>query len=286
MSDLDGGQQVSRPLQIVLGIVVGLAAVYALWAFVLSPLLGGDDEVATPTVQQSPDTGDLDVTVDGDVVIPGVDGLPDSLLGDPVPETFEIFTARDPFQQLVVQANAEASATVVAPAVPVAGSTTATGTPATTGSATGTGTTGTGTTGGSSTTGTTGTTGSTATAPDPTAGTPTGSTTGPTSGTTGSAPSSGNDPTVGSITDQGGATISEIYEPTASQAPATMVSLQQVTLLPQESLTVTIDEVDYEVGEGDVFADRFQLLDIEGRCATMLFGDSRFTMCEGDSILK
>ncbi|MGI9016422.1 MAG: hypothetical protein ACR2HR_04820 [Euzebya sp.] len=40
------------------------------------------------------------------------------------------------------------------------------------------------------------------------------------------------------------------------------------------------------MSEGEVFADRFQVLDIDGLCATFLFGASRFTVCEGESIVK
>ncbi|MPZ73597.1 MAG: hypothetical protein GEU74_10270, partial [Nitriliruptorales bacterium] len=50
--------------------------------------------------------------------------------------------------------------------------------------------------------------------------------------------------------------------------------------------TVTVNGTGYTVGEGDTFARRFRLLDISGRCSTLLFGDSRFTLCEGERIRK
>jgi hypothetical protein len=50
--------------------------------------------------------------------------------------------------------------------------------------------------------------------------------------------------------------------------------------------TVTVNGSGYTVEEGDTFGRRFRLLDISGRCSTMLFGDSRFTLCEGEQIRK
>lgn len=49
---------------------------------------------------------------------------------------------------------------------------------------------------------------------------------------------------------------------------------------------VEVDEAGYDVLEGDTFAGNFQLLDIADECATMLYGDSRFTLCEGDRVRK
>jgi hypothetical protein len=49
---------------------------------------------------------------------------------------------------------------------------------------------------------------------------------------------------------------------------------------------VQVDGTVYTVDEGDRFADNFQLLSINGECATMLYGDDQFTLCEGEEILK
>jgi hypothetical protein len=49
---------------------------------------------------------------------------------------------------------------------------------------------------------------------------------------------------------------------------------------------VQVDGTVYTVEEGDRFAESFQLLSISGECATMLFGDDQFTLCEGEEILK
>jgi hypothetical protein len=42
----------------------------------------------------------------------------------------------------------------------------------------------------------------------------------------------------------------------------------------------------HSVAEGDVFAENFKLLSVSGDCASMLFGDDQFTICEGEEILK
>lgn len=54
----------------------------------------------------------------------------------------------------------------------------------------------------------------------------------------------------------------------------------------QERALVTVNGRSYDVAEGDAFAERFRLLDLSGECGTILFGDSRFVLCEGDEIRK
>ncbi len=49
---------------------------------------------------------------------------------------------------------------------------------------------------------------------------------------------------------------------------------------------VQVDGTVYTVDEGERFAHNFQLLSTSGQCATMLFGDDEFTLCEGEEILK
>lgn len=50
--------------------------------------------------------------------------------------------------------------------------------------------------------------------------------------------------------------------------------------------SIEVNETGYDVLEGETFADNFQLLDIADDCATLLYGDSRFTLCEGDRVRK
>jgi hypothetical protein len=49
---------------------------------------------------------------------------------------------------------------------------------------------------------------------------------------------------------------------------------------------VQVDSSVYTVAEGEMFADNFKLLSASGDCASMLFGDDQFSLCEGEEILK
>jgi hypothetical protein len=49
---------------------------------------------------------------------------------------------------------------------------------------------------------------------------------------------------------------------------------------------VEVNDTIHPVTEGEVFAENFKLLFVSGDCASMLFGDDQFTMCEGEEILK
>lgn len=54
----------------------------------------------------------------------------------------------------------------------------------------------------------------------------------------------------------------------------------------EDRAQVQIDSTSYTVSPGDVFAENFQLVSVAGQCATMLYGDDQFTLCEGEQILK
>ena len=49
---------------------------------------------------------------------------------------------------------------------------------------------------------------------------------------------------------------------------------------------VQVDGTVYTVDEGEQFADNFELVGTSGQCATMLYGDDEFTLCEGEEVLK
>ena len=49
---------------------------------------------------------------------------------------------------------------------------------------------------------------------------------------------------------------------------------------------IRVDGNVYTVDEGENFAENFRLVSASGRCATILFGDDEFTLCEGEEILK
>ena len=46
---------------------------------------------------------------------------------------------------------------------------------------------------------------------------------------------------------------------------------------------VSVDGQTFVVGEGERFAGNFEVTSIEGTCATFLFGDESFTLCEGEA---
>lgn len=49
---------------------------------------------------------------------------------------------------------------------------------------------------------------------------------------------------------------------------------------------IQVDATVYTVDVGETFAENFRLLSTSGECATLLFGDDQFTLCEGEEILK
>ncbi|MDX1745820.1 MAG: hypothetical protein R3324_07775 [Halobacteriales archaeon] len=54
----------------------------------------------------------------------------------------------------------------------------------------------------------------------------------------------------------------------------------------QARAVVQVDDQLFEVDEGDVFAENFEVLSIDPPCVTLLFGDDSFTLCEGERVLK
>jgi hypothetical protein len=49
---------------------------------------------------------------------------------------------------------------------------------------------------------------------------------------------------------------------------------------------VRVDGTVYTVSPGERFAENFEFVSASGQCATFLFGDDQFTLCEGQEILK
>lgn len=49
---------------------------------------------------------------------------------------------------------------------------------------------------------------------------------------------------------------------------------------------IQVDDTIYEVKDGETFAENFKLLSTSNECATVLYGDDQFTVCEGEEILK
>ncbi len=64
------------------------------------------------------------------------------------------------------------------------------------------------------------------------------------------------------------------------------VSLVDVFDNGQPGAVVRVDETLYEVRAGEAFATNFQVVSVDPPCATLLFGDDAFTLCEGETTLK
>ncbi|MDQ3985705.1 MAG: hypothetical protein M3280_04325, partial [Actinomycetota bacterium] len=63
-------------------------------------------------------------------------------------------------------------------------------------------------------------------------------------------------------------------------------TVELVATLEDGSVQIRVDDTVYTVEEGENFAENFQLVSVSDNCATVLFGDDQFTICEGQEILK
>ncbi len=189
--------------------VGGLVAVVALLAFVVSPLLfsGPDDDVHEP-IESAIDADKLDDRLADD------DEDDEGDEAELVSETFEVFDARDPFQQLVVEEESFSPA----------------------------------------------------------------------------ADGGGGDGDVGGDGDGDGDDDGDGDSQPSSSATVSGTTFRLVEVYEDSSgesvVQVTVNDTGYDVTEGDDFAGRFRLLEVDDPCATFLYGDQRFTLCEGESILK
>ena len=276
-------RSVSPVILIVGGVAIVAAALYALWAFVLSgnstPTAGASAvPSAVPTVatgeSAAPATegqGGVEAGgAEGDATPSpeeGAEAIAEGESGESsqvLPETFEVYTARNPFEQLIRPREEGAASTGGV----------SSGFPGGSSSGSGSGVTpGTGAIGaprpaapGSNPTPDTGA----SAVPAP------GATPGATTGTTPAASAGGTSTSAG--TGAGG----------QIEVGATRVRLQSVQ--GGNKAVVTVNGVDYNPTVGEQFAQRFKLLSVNTNngkeCATLLFGDSRFSMCAGQTIDK
>ncbi|MDQ3986402.1 MAG: hypothetical protein M3280_07890 [Actinomycetota bacterium] len=63
-------------------------------------------------------------------------------------------------------------------------------------------------------------------------------------------------------------------------------TVKLVATLEDGTVQIQVDDTVYTVEEGETFAENFKLVSISGECATVLFGDDQFSICEGEEILK
>jgi len=50
--------------------------------------------------------------------------------------------------------------------------------------------------------------------------------------------------------------------------------------------TVDVNGKDYNVSEGQTFADNFRVIELSSSCGTFVFGDERFSLCKGQQVNK
>ena len=70
-------------------------------------------------------------------------------------------------------------------------------------------------------------------------------------------------------------------QPGVSVGGRSVVVIDVFTRAGEDVVQVTVDGQSFVLGEGDRFAGSFEVVSIEGECATFLFGDEQFTGCEG-----
>jgi hypothetical protein len=242
----DGGRQLNP---ILLGLLI-LVALVGLFFLVVRPLLAGDvpDETATPAATPAATSEEVEQPVEGDVASDGVSDV------DQLPVvTYEVFLARDPFDPVVPEPVA-----VVEPVATDDGTTDGGTTDGATDGATDGGTTDGGTTDGGTTDG----------------------------GTTDGGTTDGGT-TDGGTTDGGQTPAAGCSGEDTVTCDGRIVSLVEVQGSGTAALAIVqVDSSLYEVAAGDTFAGSFHLGSISGSCATVLYGDDAFELCEGDRVLK
>jgi hypothetical protein len=91
----------------------------------------------------------------------------------------------------------------------------------------------------------------------------------------GEAPTDGFEPTNGDQDGGAGAPV--------SMGGRDVVLVDVFTRAGEPVVQVSVDGETFVVGEGERFAGNFEVTNIEGTCATFLFGDESFTLCEGEA---
>lgn len=67
---------------------------------------------------------------------------------------------------------------------------------------------------------------------------------------------------------------------------------QRVTLVDisgsgaNRTATVEVNSTEYQVKEGETFAESYRVKDLTASCGTFVFGDEQFTLCVGQEVLK
>ena len=105
--------------------------------------------------------------------------------------------------------------------------------------------------------------------------------TGASTGSTAGATTTPEAPAAGSGTSSGATT--------AGQAPAAGTSVAVIDVFQQDGKTlarVQVGSTVYTVAAGETFAGSYKLVAVSGTCGQFLFGDSPFSLCEGEQVIK
>jgi hypothetical protein len=102
----------------------------------------------------------------------------------------------------------------------------------------------------------------------------TGTAAAPTEPTDGEVPTDGFEPTDGGQDGDGAGPV--------AMGGREVVLIDVFTRGGEQVVQVSVDGETFVVDEGERFAGNFEVTSIEGTCATFLFGDESFTLCEGE----
>lgn len=92
----------------------------------------------------------------------------------------------------------------------------------------------------------------------------------------------GTTPAPGGATPAPGATAGAA----GGAAPTGGTRVQLVDIIDGNQAQVRVGSTVHTVSPGEEFAGNFKLVSIQGNCATLLHGDDRFTLCEGEEVFK
>lgn len=99
----------------------------------------------------------------------------------------------------------------------------------------------------------------------------------------------GGTSTGGTPTGTGGTTGTTTATTTPSQNPSAGTSVALLDVFDQGGRTlarVQVGSTVYTVGPGETFATSYKLVSLSGTCGQFLYGDSPFSLCEGEEVIK
>jgi hypothetical protein len=104
---------------------------------------------------------------------------------------------------------------------------------------------------------------------------------------TGGTAAGGTTPTGGGTTPTDGGTTPTTAP--ASPEPAAGTTVALIDVFDQGGTTVAVVQVgstQYTVAAGQVFATNYKVVALSGTCGQFMFGDSPFSLCEGEQVIK